>query len=82
MPHKRVGFRLDDHHYRKVADRAAEKGVSMAAVIREAIDHLPTPTQDQRAAIAAILAAEPMELPDDPADLRRELDDAHDRFPG
>lgn len=82
MPDKRVGFRLDDHRYRKVADRAAEKGVSMAAVIREAIDHLPAPTQDQRAAIAAILAAEPMEIPDDPADLRRELDDAHDRFSG
>lgn len=53
MPGKRVGFRLDDDRYRKVADRAAEKGVSMAAVIREAIDHLPTPTHEQRAAIAA-----------------------------
>jgi hypothetical protein len=32
-------------------------------------------------AIQAILAAEPIDVPDDPADLRRELDDARSRFP-
>jgi len=53
--------------------------VSMAAVIREAIDQMPATAEQRRAAIADILAAEPMPLPADPSDLRRELDDAHVR---
>lgn len=79
MLEKRLQILLDDARYRKISKRAERKGVSVAAVIREAIDRLPSPTDDQRRAIAEILAAEPMEVPDDPADLRRELDEAHDQ---
>lgn len=79
MLQKRLQILLDDTRYRKVAHRAEQKGVSVAAVIREAIDRLPAPTEDQRKAIAEILAAEPMPVPKDPADLRRELEEAHDR---
>jgi len=53
--------------------------VSLAAVIREAIDRLPAEADRRRAAIADILAAEPMPLPADSAELRRELDGAHER---
>ena len=63
----------------EVAQEAARRGTSIAAVIRAAIDRLSTVDERRRAAVAAILAAEPMALPDHPAALRRELDDAHDR---
>jgi energy-coupling factor transporter ATP-binding protein EcfA2 len=51
----------------------------VAAIIREAIDHLPADAEQRRAAIAEVLAAEPMALPSDPAELRSELDSAHER---
>jgi hypothetical protein len=51
--------------------------VSVAAVIREAIDRLPADADLRRTVVAEILAAEPMRLPADPHELRRELDAAH-----
>lgn len=77
----RVQILLDAERYEKVAREAGRRGVSIAAVIRDAIDHLPVEAERRRSAIAAILAAEPMDLPADPADLRRELDAAHERVP-
>lgn len=75
----RVQILLDKDRYQKVAREATLQGTSIAAVIREAIDRLPGHSAERRAAIAEILAAAPMSVPDDPATLRRELDDAHDR---
>jgi hypothetical protein len=63
-----------------VAQEAGRRSVSIASVIREAIDRLPTGVDRRKAAIEAILAAEPMEVPEDPAELRRELGAAHDRL--
>jgi hypothetical protein len=54
--------------------------VSVAAVIRDAIDHLPTDPEQRREAIDVILAAEPMPVPDDPTELRWELDATRNRF--
>ena len=53
----------------------------MAAVIREVIDRgLPAADDARReAALRTILTAEAMEVPDDPADLRAELDAARQR---
>ncbi len=76
---RRVQLLLDQPRYRKVAGEAKRRRVSMATVIREAIDHLPGDTEQRRAAIAEILAAEPMQVPVDPVDLRRELDVEHER---
>ncbi len=76
----RLQILLDDERHEKVTQAARQRGVSVAAVIREAIDQLPTDPARRRAAIEAILSAEPMPVPDDPADLRRELADARDRF--
>ena len=75
---RRVQLLLDEPRYRKVAAEAARRHVSVAAVIREAIDRLPADADLRRAAIAGILAAAPMAVPADPADLRRELDAAHE----
>jgi hypothetical protein len=75
---RRVPLLLDQARYRKVASVAQREGISVGAVIREAIDAMP-PDQDRRQrAVEAILSAAPMSVPDDPADIRREVDDAHD----
>lgn len=76
---RRVQLLLDEPRYRKLRGEAKRRRVSVAALIREAIDQLPADADQRRAAIAAVLAAEPMTLPADPAELRRELDAAHDR---
>ena len=81
MLDRRVQILLDKERYEKLSREAARRGTSIAAVIRDAIDRLQPEAERRRAAIAAILAAEPMPLPNDPADLRRELDAAHERDP-
>jgi hypothetical protein len=76
----RVQILLDDERYQKVAHEAKRRGVSIAAVVREALDRLPAEAEVRRSAIDAILAVGPMPVPADPAELRRELDVAHDRL--
>lgn len=77
----RLQILLDESRYRTVAGEARRRGISVAAVIREAIDHLPDAAESRHAAIQAIFDAEPMPVPRDPHDVRRELDEAHDRLP-
>ena len=76
---RRVQLLLDEPRYRKVTGEARRRNVSVASVIREAIDGLPATADQRRAAIAEILAAEPMPVPSDPSGLRHELDIAHER---
>jgi hypothetical protein len=78
----RLHVLVDQERYQKLTREAERRGVSVARIIREAIDRLPTCPPDRQAAIAAILAAEPMPLPKNVGDLRRELDAAHDRVAG
>jgi hypothetical protein len=82
MLQHRLQILLDEQRYRKLSANAERQGVSIAALVRAAIDNLPDPQAERRRrAIASFLAADPIPLPDDPADLRRELDEAHDRLP-
>lgn len=74
----RLQILLDDDRYNKVSSEARRRGISVAAVIREAIDALPSTQRQRQAAIEAILAADPMPLPADPQDLRAELDALHE----
>ena len=76
----RVRIALDEQRYEKVSRVAKRRGIPVAAVIRDAIDQLPADREGHAAAIAAILEAEPMPVPADPADLRRELDISRDRI--
>jgi len=76
---RRVQILLDEPRYRRVASEARRRRVSVAAVIRDAIDQMTSGANARRDAIAGLLAAEPMTVPLDPADLRRELDAAHER---
>lgn len=79
MMEHRLRVLLDDERYQKIARAAERRGVSVAAVIREAIDRLPIDDETRRTATNAVLAATPMPLPADPAELRREIDAAHAR---
>lgn len=76
---RRMHLLLDDGRYQKVAASAARQDISVAAVIRQAIDQLPEDDERRRAAIDAILGAPSISVPADPAELRRELDGARDR---
>jgi hypothetical protein len=75
----RVQILLDEGRYQKVALEARRRGVSIAAVIRDALDRLPSDMDVRRTAVDAILSAEAMPIPADPAELRRELDAARNQ---
>jgi len=71
---RRLQILLDDERYERLARQAAEGGTSIAMLVRDAIDaRFPAVDPERRAAADHILAAEPMSLPDDPADLKREI---------
>ena len=53
--------------------------MSVATVVRDAIDQMTAGAETRRDAIARVLAAEPMAVPTDPEELRRELDAGHER---
>ncbi len=70
---------LDEDRYRRVSELARQRGTSVAAVIREAIDRgLPSPDRRRAAAARRLLDAEPMPVPDVP-DLLAELEDLRSR---
>lgn len=74
----RIHLLLDERRHRKISIEAKRRSVSVAEVIRDAIDRMPASDDTRRTAIEFILAAPPMPVPDDPADLRRELDAGHE----
>lgn len=77
---RRLQLLLDEERYARVAAIAAEEHRSVASVIRDAIDAATgAPTSAKQQAWATISQAEPMAVPD-PADLRTEIDAAHDRM--
>jgi len=61
----RLQILLDEERHQRVVALAQARGVSVATVIREAIDRgLPSPTRRREVAADRILAAEPMDVPD------------------
>jgi Ribbon-helix-helix protein, copG family len=77
MLDRRLKLLLDQERYEKLARLAHEQQISVAEVIRRAIDRLPDSMERREAAITAILAADPVPLPEDPSELRSEVDEAH-----
>lgn len=70
---RRLQVLVEEDQYRRLEREASERGVSVATVVREALDEkLPTTRADRRQAADGILDAEPMGVPD-PDDLRQEL---------
>jgi hypothetical protein len=76
---RRVQILLDEPRYRRVAGEARRRRVSVATVVRDAIDQMTSGAETRKDAIAGVLAAEPMAVPSDPAELRHELDAARER---
>lgn len=76
MLDRRLQVLLDEDRYRRLEAEARRRRTSVAQVVRDAIDSvLPADVARKRAALKEILEAEPMPVPKDPADLKRELDE-------
>ncbi len=74
MLERRLQVLIDERRYARLAAHAAERNLSIGAVVREALDQLiPAASAERSAASRAILAAEPMAVPA-PGELRAELD--------
>jgi predicted DNA-binding protein len=75
----RLQILLDDDRHQRLIAVARERGVSVATVVREAIDRgLAAPDSRRRAAADRLLQAEEMTVPD-VEQLRAELDDLRGR---
>ena len=73
---RRTQLLLDDDLHRRLRETAAERGISLGALIREAIGEKLAGVQDDRArAIDELLAAEPMPVEDWPVMKRRMIED-------
>ena len=73
---RRTQLLLDDELHRRLRESAAQRGISMGALIREAIDEKRSSTQDARAqAIQKLLDAKPMPVDDWPVMKRQMIED-------
>jgi hypothetical protein len=79
MLNRRLQILLHDEQYSRLEEYAKERGLSVGATVRDAIDRaIPTEAGRRGAAARAILAAEPMPV-GSIDDLKRDLDQAHAR---
>jgi len=73
---RRTQLLLDDELHRRLREIAAQRGISMGALIREAVEEKLSRTQDARAeAIQQLLDAEPMPVEDWPVMKRQMIED-------
>ena len=71
---RRLQILIDEDRHRRITAIARERGVSVATVVREAIDRgLADPGDRRRTAGRRLLDADDMAVPD-PDELRAELD--------
>lgn len=79
MLDRRLQILLDERRYQRIASLAKARGVSVAAIVRDAIDRgLPAEPARRSTAARRIRDASPMPVPA-PEDLRSELDDLRGR---
>ncbi len=79
MLDRRLQILLDEERFQRISSLAKARGVSVATVVRDAIDRgLPAAPARRAGAARRILAAEPMAAPG-PDDLRTELDELRGR---
>jgi hypothetical protein len=78
----RLQVLIDEDRARRLDAEAARRGVSVATLVREGIDTVlpegPSP-DERRAAIARILAAPQINLPDTPEELNEIIREMYDR---
>lgn len=79
MLRHRLQVLIDDDRQRRLEAEAARRGVSVAVLVREAIDAVyPSTAEERRAAAERILNADPMPV-SDVDELRAELDELRGR---
>jgi hypothetical protein len=79
MLDRRLQVLIDDERWTRLEHEAARRRVSVSTVVREAIDErYPSDFEARRAALQAVLDAEPMEVAD-PDQLRTELEEIRSR---
>ncbi len=79
MLERRLQILIDEERHRRIVAVARQRGMSVGAVVRDAIDRgLAVPDTRRRSAAARILDAAPMDVPDVAA-LVEELDDLRAR---
>lgn len=75
----RLQILLDDERHRRITAAAQQRGVSVATVVREAIDRgLAGPVGRRKSAGQLILDAPDMDAPE-PRELKQELDELRGR---
>jgi plasmid stability protein len=73
---RRTQLLLDDDLHRRLRETAAQRGISMGALIREAVEEKLASVQDARVqAIRQLLDAEPMPVEDRPVMKRQMIED-------
>jgi hypothetical protein len=73
---RRTQLLLDDELHRRLRESAAQRGISMGALIREAVEEKLASIQDSRdRAIQELLDAEPMPVEDWPIMKRQMIED-------
>lgn len=79
MLDRRLQVLIDEDRLTRLEHEARHRGVPVAVLVREAIDErFPALADERRAALQAILDAEPMDVPE-PTQLRQELDSIRSR---
>jgi hypothetical protein len=74
MLDRRLQVLIDEDRWSRLDREASRRRVPVAVLVREAIDErFPSDLDARRAALQAILDAEPTDVPE-PEDLRRELE--------
>ncbi len=72
---RRLQVLVEPEQYERLQVYATGRGVSVGEAVRDAIDRVARPAIEQRRAAAErFLAAEPVDLPADVAELEREID--------
>ena len=77
MGGRRIQIVLDEPRYEQLRSHARIRGMSVGAIVREVLERAFAEDDARRwAAGEALLSAEPMPVPDDPQDLKREIEEA------
>lgn len=80
MLDRRLQVLIDEDRWSRLEREAGRRGVSVAVLVREAIDgRFPGNADQRRAALQSVLDAEPMDVPDLEG-LREEMEAIRGRF--
>jgi hypothetical protein len=72
----RLQVLIDDERYKRLQNEAERRDVPVAVIVREAIDtFVPTHLEERRRALEHLLQAVPIDVPDDPTEIKREYAD-------